>query len=53
MEENKSQIIIYQTGSGDTKLDVNFHDETVWLTQKMIKHKSFLKSFKINYYGLY
>ena len=33
MEENKSQIIIYQTESGETKLDVHFHDETVWLTQ--------------------
>lgn len=33
MEENKSQIVIYQTKSGETKLDVRFHDETVWLTQ--------------------
>ncbi|MGB0885097.1 MAG: virulence RhuM family protein [Chitinophagales bacterium] len=36
MKENKSQIIIYQTESGETKLDVRFHDETVWLTQKMM-----------------
>jgi len=34
MEENKSQIIIYQTENGETKLDVRFQDETVWLTQK-------------------
>ena len=33
MQENKSQIIIYQTESGETKLDVRFHEETVWLTQ--------------------
>ena len=33
MEENNSQIIIYQTESGETKLEVTFNDETVWLTQ--------------------
>lgn len=36
LQENKSQIIIYQTVSGKTKLDVRFQDETVWLTQKMM-----------------
>ena len=36
LQENKSQIIIYQTESGKTKLDVRFQDETVWLTQKMM-----------------
>ena len=36
MEENKSQIIIYQTESGKTKIDVRFQDETVWLTQKLM-----------------
>jgi hypothetical protein len=30
------QIIIYQTESGKTKLDVRFKDDTVWLTQKMM-----------------
>jgi hypothetical protein len=34
MEENISQIIIYQTENGETKLDVRFQNETVWLTQK-------------------
>ena len=29
MEENKSQIIIYKTENGKTKLDVRFQDETV------------------------
>ena len=33
MEENNSQIIIYQTDKGETKLEVTFNDETVWLTQ--------------------
>ncbi len=36
MEENNSQIIIYQTTNGETKLDVRFQDETVWLTQKLM-----------------
>lgn len=33
MEENNSQIIIYQTKNGEAKLEVTFNDETVWLTQ--------------------
>jgi hypothetical protein len=36
MEENKSQIVIYQTENGETKLDARFQDETVWLTQKLM-----------------
>ena len=36
MEENNSQIIIYQTESGETKLEVTFNDETVWLTQMQL-----------------
>jgi len=32
--ENNSQIIIYQTESGLTKIDVRLENETVWLTQK-------------------
>jgi len=35
-QENKSQIIIYQTESGEIKLDVRFQGETVWLTQKLM-----------------
>ena len=35
-QENKSQIIIYQTESGSTKIDVRLENETVWLTQKNI-----------------
>ncbi len=36
MQENNSQIIIYQTESGEIKLDIRFQDETVWLTQKLM-----------------
>ena len=36
MQENKSQILIYQNENGETKLDVRFQDETVWLTQKLM-----------------
>jgi len=36
MEENNSQILIYQNENGETKLDVRFQDETVWLTQKLM-----------------
>ena len=32
--DNLSQFIIYQTENGETKLDVRFQNETVWLTQK-------------------
>jgi hypothetical protein len=32
--KNDSQIIIYQTESGKTKIDVRLENETVWLTQK-------------------
>ena len=31
---SNSQIIIYQTENGETKLDVRLQDETIWLPQK-------------------
>lgn len=31
--ENNSEILIYQTEDGQTKIDVRLEDETVWLTQ--------------------
>jgi len=31
---NKSRFLIYQTENGETKIDVRFQDESVWLTQK-------------------
>lgn len=32
----ESEIIIYQTDDGQTKIDVKFEDETVWLTQAQL-----------------
>ena len=34
--ENTSQLIIYQTESGKTKIEVRLENETVWLTQKLM-----------------
>lgn len=34
--DNSSQFILYQSEDGQTKLDVRFMDETVWLTQAQI-----------------
>lgn len=34
--ENQGEIVIYQTDDGDTKIDVRFVDETVWLTQAQL-----------------
>lgn len=33
---NQGEIVIYQTDDGDTKIDVRFVDETVWLTQTQL-----------------
>ena len=33
MDFDKSEIIIYQTKDGQTKIDVVVEDETVWLAQ--------------------
>lgn len=34
--DDKGNIIIYQTENGNTKIDVRFDDETVWLTQTQL-----------------
>lgn len=34
--ENHSEILMYQTEDGQTKIDVKMEDETVWLTQPQI-----------------
>jgi len=34
--KNNSQIIIYTTEKGETKLEVRLENETVWLTQKLM-----------------
>lgn len=36
METNNSQLIIYQTPQGDTRIDVTVKGETIWLTQRQI-----------------
>lgn len=36
LDENQGDIVIYQTKDGDTKIDVRFVDETVWLTQQQM-----------------
>jgi len=35
-EQNKSELILYQTEDAKTRLEVRLQDETVWLTQKMM-----------------
>jgi len=35
-ESNKSELILYQTEDGKTRLEVRLQDETAWLTQKMM-----------------
>lgn len=34
--ENKTDILIYQTDDGNTKIDVRLENETVWMTQMAI-----------------
>lgn len=36
MNENKDEVIIYQSEDGTIKVDVRFLDETVWLTQEQM-----------------
>jgi hypothetical protein len=33
MEKNNSELIIYQTDDGSTKIDVRLDENSVWLTQ--------------------
>jgi hypothetical protein len=46
----KSQIIIYQTTSGEIKLDVSFDGNTVWLTQKLMAELFGVEINTINYH---
>ena len=34
--KNNGNILIYQTETGETKIDTYFNDETIWMTQKSI-----------------
>ncbi len=36
LPEKESQIVIYQTESGQTKIEVRLQDESVWLTQQLM-----------------
>ena len=35
-DNDQGEIVIYQTDDGETKIDVRFVDETVWLTQAQL-----------------
>lgn len=35
-EPTKSELVLYQTQDGKTKVKVRLHDETVWLSQKLM-----------------
>lgn len=39
-DSNTSQFIIYQSEDGQTRLDVRFVDESVWLTQALRRNCS-------------
>ena len=32
--ENTGKILIYQNEKGDTKIDVYFEEDTIWMTQR-------------------
>ena len=36
MDENRGNIIIYQSEDGSIRLDVKLEDKTVWLTQQQM-----------------
>ena len=36
MEKNHGEVVIYTAEDGNTKIDVNFMDETVWLSQQQM-----------------
>ena len=48
---DKSEIIIYQTENGLTKIDVRLEDDTVWLTQAEMA-ELFQKMYQ-PYHGIY
>jgi len=48
VQENNTQIIIYQNKSGETRLSIRINDEIIWLTQKMMVKVFLASSPKIN-----
>ena len=49
-EQNRSELILYQTEDGKTRLEVRLQDETAWLTQKMIADLFGVEVNTINYH---
>jgi hypothetical protein len=49
-QKPNSQIIIYQSKSGQTKIEVRLQDETVWLTQKKMAELFQIGVNTINYH---
>ena len=37
-DNNKGEVIIYQSEDGNVKLDVHLENETVWLTQQQMAY---------------
>ncbi len=48
LPETQSDILIYQSKDGQTRIDVQLIDETVWLTQKLMAELFQLKIPTIN-----
>lgn len=48
MEQNK--IILYSTPEGNVNVDIYFHDETFWLTQKAMSELFDVEVHTINYH---
>ena len=44
-----TQLLIYQTESGDTKIEVRLENETVWLTRKLMAELFQVAVTTINY----
>lgn len=49
-ETQKSQIVIYKSPSGETKIDVRFDGDMVWLTQNALAE--LFRTTKNNIYSL-
>ena len=49
-QKNKSGILIYQSEDGQTRIDVQLIDETVWLTQKLMAELFQVGVNTINYH---
>jgi len=49
-QKPNTQLLIYQTESGDTKIEVRLDDETVWLSQKLMAELFQVGVNTINYH---